>query len=86
MKFEKSNDQSQLIFGSLSVIQARDAVSLPVSRFFSMFTASSCRRGFLLIICSRAVGGPKKAKINDCKARRLDIIEKKPAHMNSGMK
>ena len=31
VKFEKSNDQMQLIFGSLSVIQARDAVSLPVT-------------------------------------------------------
>ena len=31
VKFEKSNDQTQLIFGSLSVIQARDAVSLTVS-------------------------------------------------------
>ena len=31
LKFERSNDQTQLIFGSLSVIQARDAISLPVS-------------------------------------------------------
>ena len=31
MKFEESNDKTQLIFGSLSILQAKDAVSLPVS-------------------------------------------------------
>ena len=31
LKFEKSNDLTQLVFGSLSVIQARDAISLLVN-------------------------------------------------------
>jgi len=40
VKFEKSNDQTQLIFGSLSVIQARDAVSLPVGQLSSASAAA----------------------------------------------
>ena len=31
VKFDESNDKSQLIFGSTSFIQARDAAALPVS-------------------------------------------------------
>ena len=33
VKFEESNDKSQLIFGSLTILQAKDAVPLEVTVF-----------------------------------------------------
>ena len=37
VKFEESNDKTQLIFGSVSVIQARDAAPLTVSLCLELF-------------------------------------------------
>ena len=46
IKFEMSNDQSQLIFGSISVLQARDAVPLTV------IFVISCIALILKVLCT----------------------------------